>query len=169
MAYNVNPKPQQLAFAENYYNPTSPTYGNATQSAIRAGYTETFARSNATRKLVPMAKKLTGRDKEEERVRDATKMRIEMLQDAERVLAQDLKISDEAPAPVLAIRNKTAQFVASTVGKDIYSTRNEVVNSGRNVLDGETGEMLEVTFRKYLINPTEPRTIDGNSDVIDVQ
>ncbi len=37
------PTPQQALFLEYYYDHHSPTWGNAKQSAIRAGYTEEFA------------------------------------------------------------------------------------------------------------------------------
>ena len=37
--------PQQIDFAMRYYLPNSPTYGNALQSALKAGFSETYAKN----------------------------------------------------------------------------------------------------------------------------
>lgn len=41
--YQRNPK--QEKFLQNYYDPDSPTFGNAFKSAIEAGYRESYARA----------------------------------------------------------------------------------------------------------------------------
>lgn len=35
--------PRQVSFLDHYFNPESPTFGNATQSAIAAGFSESYA------------------------------------------------------------------------------------------------------------------------------
>lgn len=40
--------PRQSAFLKNYLDPTSETWGNATQSAVKAGYTQEYAENLTT-------------------------------------------------------------------------------------------------------------------------
>ena len=45
MSKNSRFTPQQIDFAMRYYLPDSPTYGNALQSALKAGYSQTYAKN----------------------------------------------------------------------------------------------------------------------------
>lgn len=158
---------RQLEFIDHYTNKLSDTYDNVMQSAITAGYSREYAKNRAHIYLVPLAREYMERRKEN--IDEREQKRLEMLKDAENVLHEDLKISSDSAPTMRAIRNKTASFVAERVGRDNWSARTEVVNVGRELFEGEKGEVLELTLRKYLTTPQQPHTIDGNSDIIDVQ
>lgn len=50
-AETKNYTPQQIDFAMRYYLPTSPTYSNALQSALAAGFTDKYAKNITTKDL----------------------------------------------------------------------------------------------------------------------
>lgn len=107
--------PQQELFLYNYTNPKSETFGNANQSALKAGYTENYA--NNITCLMP--------EWLLENIGD-----LKLLQKAEKVLNQTLDyepVSNDGKidTSLLAIQNKSAQFLASTLGKHKYSSKGE--------------------------------------------
>ena len=138
--------PRQRAFKRAYCNPKSPTFGNAYQSALSVGYAEDYADS------------ITGQANAwfQEILRD-----LDMLEDAEEVLRETLKMSDEEVVifdgvplkdvtrrnPALTkIKQDSAKFVAERLGKERYSLRNEVT--------GEDGEAI--TWRVVRGKADEP-------------
>lgn len=129
--------PRQKLCWENYVNPKSETFGNATQSAIKAGYEPDYADQIT----------VTGWFKDKVR-------RLNMLSKAEKVLDEALEIIplDELGNPDSALHRvklDAAKFIASTQGKDEgYSTRTE--NTGPNggpqehvVLSGENDDLVK--------------------------
>lgn len=110
--------PRQKLCWDSYINPKSETFGNAYQSAQKAGYEESYA--------------ATIYDTEwfREKVR-----RMNMLQKSEKNLqeVQDLPIKDEEGkviADVLRERNKIDMFVTERLGKNEgYSTRSELTGA----------------------------------------
>ena len=107
--------PQQILFLESYTNPKSEFFGNARQSALKAGYTETYA-DNITDSMPSWLLENVGS--------------MKMLDKAERNLneVQDLTIRDEngkVLTDVLRERNKIDIFVAGTIGKNKYSTKGD--------------------------------------------
>lgn len=117
--------PQQIAFLSYYTNPQSETFGNAYQSAIKANYTEEYA------------KNITGQmpDWLSENIRD-----INMLDKAERNLnkALDISIDDDKHGEKAL---KATIFVAERLGKKKYSVRNEHT--------GAEGKDLTINIVKY--------------------
>lgn len=113
--------PQQELFLERYTNPKSPTFGNALQSALTAGYSQEYSES-ITSQLPDWLSENIGRFK--------------LLRKAENVLTKTLDYEpvDEKGKidnSLLAIQNKTAQFLAETIGKNQgYSKKieNEISN-----------------------------------------
>lgn len=113
--------PQQELFLERYTNPKSPTFGNALQSALTAGYSQEYSES-ITSQLPDWLSENIGRFK--------------LLRKAENVLTKTLDYDpvDEKGKidnSLLAIQNKTAQFLAETIGKNQgYSKKieNEISN-----------------------------------------
>ncbi len=103
---------KQLCWA-NYINPNSETFGNATQSAVKAGYEWAYANQITTRDwFVGKVRKLN------------------MVGKAEKVLDETLEMdcvdeNGKVDSSVLKIKQDTAKFVASTLGKEDYSTRSE--------------------------------------------
>lgn len=122
--------PQQTAFLSYYTNPQSDTFGNAYQSAIKANYTEEYA------------KNITGQmpDWLSENIRD-----IKMLDKAEKNLdkALDISIDDDKHGDKAL---KVTIFVAERLGKKKYSVRNEVT--------GAEGKDLTINIVKYADNST---------------
>lgn len=103
-----------IDIAWGYYTDVrSPTFNNAYQSAIRAGYAHRTAL------------KIT---KERVWIRKARTLN-EMLPRAEDVLMEDLNIGNdkkEVSSEMRRIRNQTAMFVAETIGNDTYKKKQEV-------------------------------------------
>lgn len=110
---------RRLDFWKYYLKPNSPTYGNGKASAIRAGYTESYAGTITT---VPFFKRKL--------------RRMNLLGKAEKVLDDSLEVShlDEkgkVDAATLRVKVDSAKFVAKTLGKDEgYTERAEV--TGKN-------------------------------------
>lgn len=107
--------PQQELFLSYYTNPNSETFSNALQSALKAKYSQTYA-ENITDAMPEWLLENIGN--------------MKLLNKAERVLNKTLDyepVSEEGKIDnsLLAIQNKTAQFIASTVGKTKYSTKGE--------------------------------------------
>lgn len=107
--------PRQKMCWDLYVNPKSETFGNAYQSAQKAGYEEGYA---AQITLAPWFL---------EKLR-----RLNLLGKAEKVLEECLDIPKESEPALVKVRQDTAKFIASTVGKhEGYSTRTETdVTSG---------------------------------------
>ena len=101
--------PQQLAFKEAYTDPKSPTFGNAKQSALKAGYSEHYS-NNITR---------SGNDWVSEIVRDQ-----ERKQKAEKRLDEFLDMDVEDPAKMRIVTD-VAKFVLKGMAKEKYSERYE--------------------------------------------
>lgn len=129
--------PRQSACWELYVNPGSETFGNALQSAIRAGY------SKSTGKTITVSPWFSEKLK-----------RLDLLQKGEKVLEYTLTMAHEVPvmgafgptkdkegkvvmktdSALLRIKLDSAKFVAERLGKAHYSTRAELV--------GKDGEAL---------------------------
>lgn len=141
--------PRQRAFKRAYCNPNSPTFGNAYQSALGAGYKEEYAKVITTQDYGWFS----------EMLRD-----MDLLDKAEEVLKETLEMSDEEAVifdgvpledvtrrnPALTkIKQDSAKFVAERLGKERYSLRNEIT--------GEDGE------------PISWRVVRGKSEEPDVK
>lgn len=111
--YSLDPR-QKLCW-ESYINPKSETFGNAYQSAIKAGYEDATARQITTYQWFL--------DK---------RRRLDLLSKAEKVLEKtlDYETEDEdgkVKVDLLRVQADVAKTVATTLGKNEgYSTRNEL-------------------------------------------
>ena len=113
--------PRQLKCWEYYVDPKSETFGNATQSAIKAGYEPIYADVITTRPWF------------EGKVR-----RLNMLSKAEKVLDKTLSYETDTTdengkvkvqVDLLRVQTDVAKTVATTLGKDEgYSSRVHVAN-----------------------------------------
>ena len=98
--------PQQQLFLKNYLDPKSETWSNATQSAIKAGYSPDYADNI----MALMPDWLSGSIGKYKRMLDKAEIRLEASLDSDdEKLAQD-----------------TAKFIAKTIGKQVYSERQEL-------------------------------------------
>lgn len=129
---------RQATFLKNYFDPNSETFGNATQSGIRAGYSEEYSRNIMS--LLP--------DWLSENIDNG-----QMLQKAEKSLKEflemntkkDVKVGQEVVLvedPQLSkIKQDTAKFVAERLGKKKWSSRTEHT--------GEDGKEITVRLVNY--------------------
>ena len=114
--------PQQQAFKENYTNPNSPTFGNATASAISAGYGPDYAEVMTTpSKEVEWVAEI---------MRDAQR-----LQKAEKVLDKTLDFIDTDDPTKQRLAQDTAKFYAKGLGKTKYSERQEMSGPNSGPID----------------------------------
>lgn len=131
--------PRQKLCWSNYINPSSETFGNATQSAIKAGYTPDYA------------DQITTVDWFKGKVR-----RLNMVSKAERNLDNTLdlvtinKEGYEDPQ-LLKIKVDVSKTIVQTLGKDEgYSTKTETDLTSK-------GEKIEFPTAINIIKPNDDR------------
>lgn len=108
--------PQQELFLASYTNPKSDTFGNAVQSSLKAGYSEEYA--NNITALMP--------DWLYDSIGDMKRLR-RAERNLDEVQSLDIFTSEGKPdAQIINARNKVDLFIAERIGKDRYSTRQEV-------------------------------------------
>ena len=127
--------PQQIAFLNYYNNPKEETFGNALQSALKAGYAQEYAES-LTSKMPDWLAENVGRRKR-------------MLNKAENALDRLLESEDDK------IVLDASKFVAKTLGKnDGYSERTEHT--------GADGEKLVIEISKEIASKNNIINDGGN-------
>jgi len=110
--------PQQQLFKECYLNPESETFGNAMQSALKAGYSKDYA-TNITTVDNEWMREIVGDH--------------EMIKKAEKRLKEVLEVSFDDDAQKMNAVSKVATFVAERLGKHKWAQRNEL--TGRDGQD----------------------------------
>jgi phage terminase small subunit len=122
--------PQQTLFISNYTNPKSETFGNALQSALKAGYTREYSES-ITAKMPDWLAENVGKTK--------------LIQKAEKNLEIALEGGlDDAEKGKKEIQYKATEFTLKTLKKNEYSERTELTGKdGNNLFEG-----IEITIRK---------------------
>ncbi len=138
--YTLDPR-QKLCW-ENYTNPKSETFGNATQSAIKAGYTTGTADTITTTewfigKLWRLNSTYTG----ERKIKELMELPI---------LEPD---SSKVDVGIARIQADLAKYLTSTQGKDDgYSTRSEVTGKGGEPLfhDKETKSTVDNLIEDFV-------------------
>lgn len=110
--------PQQIKFAMYYYLPDSPTYGNARQSALKAGFSDKYSRNITVKNLnwikdvvLEIGGKGVTKDK--------------LVRKAKRVLDKSLDSEDEK------IAQDTAKFIAKTTAE--FSEKQDIVSNGETL------------------------------------
>jgi len=117
-------------FANFYLSPVSPTFMNVRQSAMRAGYTEHYA-NNITVQRPKWWVELT---------ETADYKRAKMLAVAETNLLDSVTNNSEDREDK-KIKHDATKFITERLGKDKYSTRQEVTGAdGRRLFDNKTRE-----------------------------
>lgn len=144
--YNLDPR-QKLCW-ESYINPRSETFGNATQSALKAGYEENYARTiTVTEWFVVKVRRLNLLGKAEKVLEEMIDMNTLTVVEVngEQIIKNDPALSK--------IKQDTAKFIAERVGKDEgYSTRSE--------LTGANGD--QVNLGVIMLPPKETKNDSGN-------
>ena len=114
--------PQQELFLSLYCNPKSETFGNAYASAVKSKYNKKYA-ENITGQLPDWLSENLGdlkRLRKAEKVLDET---LDMDTKNRKIINEEI-IETEEPS-MLKIKQDTAKFVASGVGKHKYGTRTD--------------------------------------------
>ena len=132
--------PQQELFLAEYTNPKSSNFGNALQSALKAGYTETYA-SNITTLMPDWLLENIGDMK---RLRKAEKNLDEV---------QNIQIYNEEgkiDANLVDKRTKVDMFLAERLNKRKYSTKTEtdITSKGEKITWNEQKIYLNETITK---------------------
>lgn len=102
--------PRQTLFLSYYLDPTSGTFSNALQSALKAGYSQEYSESITAQMPDWLSDKLGD---------------LQMLSIAETNLLELLQQGED-----IKVKADITKFVAKTLGKEKYSERQEV--TGRN-------------------------------------
>lgn len=140
-----NEDPRQKLTWDGYIKPKSPTFANASGSALAAGYTESYAKKIAQ---MPWFK--------------AKERRMNMLPKAEKVLsnALEMKTTDDKgneKADLVRVATDVAKFIAKTIGKDEgYSERTEITGKGGSPIVFMPVELIE----KYKLTNGENQMTD---------
>lgn len=110
--------PKQIKFGMYYYLPDSPTYGNARQSALKAGFSDKYSRNITVKNLnwikdvvLEIGGKGVSKDK--------------LVRKAKRVLDKSLDSEDEK------IAQDTAKFIAKTTTE--FSEKQDIVSNGETL------------------------------------
>jgi hypothetical protein len=113
---------QQIDFLANYCNPNNGTFGNAYQSAVKAGYSTNYAESITSF----MPDWLLENMGDMRRLHKAEKVLDEMLEmDTVNTVETEDGEYTKVDTGLVKIKQDTAKFVASTIGKAKYATRSE--------------------------------------------
>jgi hypothetical protein len=139
--YQLDPR-QKLCW-ESYIDPKSETFGNAYQSAMKAGYEEGYAAQITTVEWFL------------EKVR-----RMNLLSKAEKVLEECLDMNTYGEkgtdAQLVKIKQDTAKFVAETQGKaEGYSKRTEMTGEGGGPI---TVVAPQAVIDSFKLNGTDDKT-----------
>ena len=134
--------PQQQLFLSLYTDPKSDTFSNALQSALKAGYEESYA-NNITGLMPEWLSENIG---DMRRLRKAEKNLDEV---------QNIPIYDEKGLPdphLIDKRTKVDMFIAERLNKTKYSTRNELVGKdGKDLIpDKQSNEKAEEAINSFL-------------------
>lgn len=118
--------PRQELFLSLYNDPESPTFANALQSALKAGYKENYAYT------------ITSHNKG---LMEATDYNS-MLSKAEANLDRYLTMDAQSDIQIERIKADVSKFVAERVGKNQWSTRSESVNVHVHAVSEETRKQV---------------------------
>lgn len=130
--------PQQIKFLEHYLDINSETFGNACQSALKAGYSKEYSLNMIAKGLKWLSEKVSD---------------TEMLLKAEKNLKEFLNEKEDKK-----IKADITKFVASRLGKKRWSEKREVEHSG------EVGiKALEESIKKISNEDKQKQTIGSET------
>ncbi|MDO4759536.1 MAG: hypothetical protein Q4A30_02010 [Candidatus Saccharibacteria bacterium] len=113
--------PQQVDFALRYFLPSSPTFGNALQSALKAGFSESYAR-NIT---AESNRSLDWFDKIIQEITGKPEDKANLVAKAKKVLSRSLDSPDDKLA------QDTAKFIAKTDPE--FSEKQDITSGGEKI------------------------------------
>jgi hypothetical protein len=132
--------PKQKAYLAYYNDPQSPTFSNALQSALRAGYSQQYAEN-----LTASATRSSWKDAK-------TTFYEEILEKAEQNLKKIVDMPEERfkeNAQMMKIWKDTSAFVSERIGKDTWSSRQELTDKGgRRLFNDSSKETAAIPLSK---------------------
>jgi hypothetical protein len=126
--------PQQIAFLTHYNDPQSPTFGNALQSALKAGYRQEYAESITHKNPQWLHEGV-----------DRAKLLEQAEKNLQRYATQEPENDTDKKLQV-----DVSKFIAERVGKTYYSTRTESMNVHVNVVSEETRKQVDTALDDIL-------------------
>lgn len=152
--------PRQILCWKYYTDPKSETFGNAKQSAIRAGYEEKYAEQiTVSNWFIVKERRMNLLNKAEVVLEQMLDMPVTVVDKFNRS-KEDEDFDDEPEELVvktepalIKIKQDTAKFIAERQGKDEgYSTRSEVSgpNGGAIEIDDNTKAKSKSVVRRFL-------------------
>lgn len=143
-------------FASFYLSPTSETFMNVRASAIRAGYSELYS-NNITVQQPKWWLEL---------VASAEFERAKMLATAQKRLCERLE-EETDDRDRIKVQTDVAKFVSERLGKDFFSTRQEVTGAGgRKLFDDTKRETAKLPLQKLFKSTVEKAWIAYNTQHI---
>jgi hypothetical protein len=132
--------PRVIMFKQYYCDATAPTFCNILQSALKAGYSQTYAQNISVQKPAWWV----------ELVDSSDMLRARMLQKAEKNIDKVLDDTEDSK-DAKDRKFKASSFVSERLGKDHYSTRKELTDKGgkrlfSNQTDASTDVELDDLF-----------------------
>jgi hypothetical protein len=137
---NTSMNVQRELCVANYTNPESPTFGNVYKSALSAGFNESYARA-----LTSLKPKWFGENTRHGELMELAEAKLKHYLTFEPIDGGQMKIQQD-----------TAKFVASNLGKEKYSVRQEVRSDRRNGFSPQTKLVVEKVLDDFL-QPKETR------------
>lgn len=127
--------PKQIAFIEYYFNPESETFGNLTQSGVKAGFEFNYA-ENLNSLMPKWFKAAIEIYRDEDFLKDIDE---ELKNIAKMETMSHIKMGDEViikqDPQLLKIKQDTLKFLAERLNKEKYSTRQELTGKGGNAIE----------------------------------
>jgi len=122
--------PRQIEFLKYYLDVNSETFGNAYQSAIRAKFSEEYAKNIASRGLKWVS----------EGVRDDAKLLLKAIRNLDKLLDEE---EDKK------VKADITKFVAERLGKNKFSTRQEYTGKNgeqltRGITDNDLAKVIAI-------------------------
>lgn len=154
--------PRQKLCWELYVNPTSETFGNGLQSAIKAGYEPDYADQITTSEWFKgKLRRLNMLSKAENVLEEMLVMPVDVVS-LTRKGKSTVEVVSTEPA-LVKIKQDTAKFVAERVGKEHYSTRSEFTGDGGKDLIPEAPQrdLAEAAIASFLKNNGNPGNPKG--------
>ena len=150
MTRSPNLDPRQQDCWDRYINPTSETFANAKQSAIAAGFSESHAED--IKKLdwwVGKERRLRMRNKGERKLEAILDMPINVLEFIDRNGKRIPYVVTDST--LLRIQQDTAKFAVERLGKEDWSSRQEVTGAGGGpVVDPMAKEKGDQAIQDFL-------------------
>jgi endo-1,4-beta-mannosidase len=159
--------PRQKLCWDIYINPKSKTFGNAYQSAVEVGYTESSAARITTEAWFAEKLRRLNMLGKAEKVLDEM---LEMPVDIQKVegYGEDKELVIKTEPALVKIKQDTAKFIADRLGKDEgYSQRTELTAKGGDRLITEsTVEIDKLTNILNEIHKRNGESSDGEPTLI---